>query len=156
MRNEGRSSWGHLPPPTPPPARASSASLPTSTCPTPWPHWPPRSIHQVSLTHTTSHWHSASTKWEMVTLQKVSGKSTLQHIFSSKTLVHPRVVTVLRTVMLFNPTSKQCCNPNSNCCSLYINWGWKQVICLCYSATCCLIITWRRKHQYLKLVIKNE
>lgn len=27
--------------------RASWASLPTSTCPTPWPRWRPRSTHQV-------------------------------------------------------------------------------------------------------------
>lgn len=46
-RSEGRSSCGHPPPPIPPPARASSASLPTSTYQTPWPHWPPRSTHQV-------------------------------------------------------------------------------------------------------------
>lgn len=46
-RSEGRSSWGRPPPPTRPAARASSASLPISTCPTPWRHWPRRSTPQV-------------------------------------------------------------------------------------------------------------
>lgn len=95
-KKEGRSHYAHPPLRTRPLSRVSSASRPTSTCPTPWRPSPPHSTHQVSahvLHRTRTHSLIHTCRRKLVRSRSLN--------FTRRTL--PELLTPARVIVISEP-----------------------------------------------------